>query len=55
MNPARSIPPLLLGAAGDLAWIYAAGPIIGAILAALVAAFFFAQPNKGEREAAKGK
>jgi aquaporin Z len=55
MNPARSIPPLLLGAAGDLAWIYAAGPTIGAALAALVTTFFFAEPNRGEREAAKGK
>jgi aquaporin Z len=55
MNPARSIPPLLLGGAGDLAWIYAAGPTVGAILAALATAFFFAEPNRGEREAAKGK
>jgi aquaporin Z len=55
MNPARSIPPLLLGGAGDLAWIYASGPTIGAVLAALVAALFFAEPNRGEREAAKGK
>jgi aquaporin Z len=55
MNPARSIPPLLLGGAGELAWIYAAGPAIGAVLAALVTMLFFAEPDRGEREAAKGK
>jgi aquaporin Z len=55
MNPARSIPPQLLGGAGDLAWIYVAGPMIGAALAAAVVTGFFAEPDRGERKAAKGK
>jgi len=55
MNPARSIPPLILGGAGSIAWIYAVGPSVGAVLAAIVAGMFFNRPNKGERSAAKGR
>ncbi len=55
MNPARSIPPQILGGIADLAWIYAAGPFAGALLAALIATLFFARPNRGERRAAKGR
>lgn len=54
MNPARSIPPQILGGAFDIVWIYALAPCIGAVLAALVTAFFAPTPNKGERKAAKG-
>lgn len=55
MNPARSIPPQILGGTADLAWIYLAGPFAGALLAALIAMLFFARPNRGERRAAKGR
>ncbi len=55
MNPARSIPPLILGGAGNIAWIYAVGPSVGAAVAAVVVAVFFNRPNKGERSAAKGR
>ncbi len=54
MNPARSIPPQILGGAEDLIWIYAVGPCLGAVLAALAMSFFFARPGHGERKAAKG-
>ncbi len=54
MNPARSIPPQLLGGAADLMWIYVAGPCTGAILAALAMTLFFARPGRGEQKAAKG-
>jgi aquaporin Z len=55
MNPARSIPPQLVGGASELSWIYAVGPTVGAVLAALVVALFLPRPNRGEREAAKGR
>ncbi len=54
MNPARSIPPQLVGGAYDLVWIYAVGPCVGALLAALVTSLFFTRPNEGERKAAVG-
>lgn len=54
MNPARSIPPQVLGGALDLVWIYSIGPCVGAVLAALAMTLFFARPGEGERKAAKG-
>jgi aquaporin Z len=54
MNPARSIPPLIVGGAFDLVWIYAVAPCVGAVLAAVVVSFFFAHPDDSERKAAKG-
>ncbi|HEX3671787.1 MAG TPA: aquaporin [Candidatus Cybelea sp.] len=55
MNPARSIPPQILGGALNLVWIYSIGPCAGAVLAALVMTLFFARPGEGERKAAKGE
>ena len=55
MNPARSIPPQLVGGAYDLIWIYTIGPCVGAILGAFVMKVFFARPHRGERKAAVGK
>jgi aquaporin Z len=55
MNPARSIPPQLLGGLGAVSWIYAAGPCIGAALAAAAMQFLSVQPRRGERKAAKGE
>ncbi len=54
MNPARSIPPQVVGGAYDLIWIYAVGPCVGALLAALVMRYFFDRPDEGERKAATG-
>lgn len=54
MNPARSIPPQIVGGAYDLIWIYVAGPCIGALLAALVMRWFFDRPHEGESKAARG-
>jgi aquaporin Z len=55
MNPARSIPPQIVGGAYDLIWIYVVGPCAGALLAALVMRYFFDRPGEGERKAATGK
>jgi aquaporin Z len=55
MNPARSIPAQLLGGAPGLVWIYAAGPCVGAALAAAAAALFFSSPDSGEQRAGKGE
>ncbi|MBV8066724.1 MAG: aquaporin, partial [Candidatus Eremiobacteraeota bacterium] len=55
MNPARSIPPQIIGGAYGIIWIYALGPCIGAVLAALAMTLFFARPDRGERKAAVGR
>ncbi len=55
MNPARSIPPQILGGLPGLAWIYAVGPCLGAALAAATMQLFFKAPGVGERKAAKGE
>ncbi|MBV8117584.1 MAG: aquaporin [Candidatus Eremiobacteraeota bacterium] len=55
MNPARSIAPQILGAEFGLVWIYVAGPALGAALAVLIHGFLCGAPNRGERQAAKGK
>lgn len=55
MNPARSIPPQLIGGAYGIVWIYAAGPPIGAVLAALAMNFFHPRRDRGERKAATGR
>lgn len=54
MNPARSIAPQIVGGAYGIIWIYAVGPCVGALLAALVMKCFFDRPREGERKAAKG-
>jgi aquaporin Z len=54
MNPARSIPPQIVGGAYGIIWIYAVGPCIGAGLAALMVTLFFARPDRGEKKAAVG-
>lgn len=54
MNPARSIPPQLLGGAAGLSWIYVVGPCAGAVLGALTAKLFFPKPDRGERKAGEG-
>ncbi|HYL26759.1 MAG TPA: aquaporin [Candidatus Nitrosotalea sp.] len=54
MNPARSIPPQILGGAYDLIWIYAIGPCVGAALAACAVALVAPRPAEGERKAGSG-
>lgn len=54
MNPARSIPPQIVGGAFNIIWIYAVGPCVGATLAALVITFFVGRPTQSEKKAAKG-
>lgn len=41
MNPARSFAPALLGNIWQDHWVYWVGPILGAVIAAFVAQFFF--------------
>jgi aquaporin Z len=55
MNPARSIPPEILSGGWDLTWIYALGPCLGAVGAALMVYAIAGPPSKGEREAAQGQ
>lgn len=55
MNPARSIPPQIVGEAYHIVWIYVVGPCAGAVLAALTMTFFTGAPGSGERKAAVGR
>ena len=55
MNPARSIPPQVIGQAYSIVWIYAVAPCVGAVLAAMAMTFFTGPPGKGERKAAVGR
>ncbi len=55
MNPARSFGPQLVAGRLDVAWIYFAGPIAGALAAAIVAYLIHGPPRRSEREAAHGK
>jgi len=55
MNPARSIPPEILGGELNLTWIYALGPCLGAIAAALAVFAIAGPPREGERKAAEGR
>ena len=48
MNPARTFGPALVSGYWDFHWIYWAGPIIGALIAAFVMNYIFAK--KAEKE-----
>jgi aquaporin Z len=54
MNPARTIAPELLTGQLALAWIYLAGPLTGAALAAGAYRLAFGPPKKVERKTARG-
>jgi len=49
VNPARTLGPAIISGYWDYHWIYWAGPIVGAIIAALVMNYIFV--NKAEKEA----
>lgn len=55
MNPARSFGPQVIAGILQYSWIYFAGPVIGAICAALVVQLIHGAPNKGEYDAGHGK
>lgn len=55
MNPARSIPPQILGGTLDIVWIYAVGPVLGAALAVGVHWLLSGPPSRPEREVATGR
>ena len=55
MNPARSIAPQILGGSLSIAWIYAAGPMLGALAAVAVHWLLCGNPSDSEREAARGE
>jgi aquaporin Z len=54
MNPARSIVPQLLSGRADIAWIYLAGPLSGAVLAVIVTYLLCGPPSDKEVQAALG-
>lgn len=53
MNPARSIGPMLLQSEWTAAWVYFVGPIVGAVLAALVYHFVLYDDQPVPTEVAK--
>jgi aquaporin Z len=55
MNPARSIGPQLLSGEFDTMWIYIVGPVLGAIIAAIIVEVLVGTPKHSERETALGK
>lgn len=54
MNPARSLPPQIVGGAFGIVWIYVVGPFAGAALAAAGSIVCFPRTNRGVRKAGKG-
>lgn len=54
MNPARSLGPILLVGKLDAAWIYIAGPVLGALVAVVVSWLMHGPPNPHEKKAATG-
>lgn len=55
MNPARSLAPQILGGQYHIIWIYALGPLIGAMVGAFLARAILGPPTKEERKAAAGQ
>jgi aquaporin Z len=55
MNPARSLGPALLAGELGRVWIYFAGPVAGAVLAALLAHTFFGHAAGIEKRKARGR
>jgi aquaporin Z len=55
MNPARSLGPVLAGGGWHDAWIYVAGPLLGAVLAAGITYVVHGAYSASEQEAAKGR
>lgn len=53
MNPARTIAPGTLAGSPHM-WIYAAGPLIGAIIAVAIHGLISGPPSAGERKSARG-
>lgn len=54
MNPARSLGPDLVAGTLSSTWIYAVGPIAGALLAVLFAWLLHGNPSESEVQAAEG-
>ena len=54
MNPARSVPPQIVGGAFGIIWIYVVGPFAGAALAAAGSLICFPARNRGIEKAGKG-
>jgi MIP family channel proteins len=55
MNPARSLGPAFVAGHLDDAWLYVAGPLLGAMLAAFASWALYGAYRDGEEEAAEGE
>ena len=55
MNPARSLAPALIAGQFDHVWIYALGPLAGAVLALLLVNLLHGRPKPDEEKAAGGE
>lgn len=53
MNPARSLGPVIVTSAWTNAWVYAVGPLIGAVIA--VAASYISHPHRNPEEPAAAR
>lgn len=54
MNPARSIGPDLVRADPATTWIYVVGPVVGAVIAVVIARLLHGEPSEASRLAAEG-
>ncbi|HEY7087458.1 MAG TPA: aquaporin, partial [Tepidisphaeraceae bacterium] len=54
MNPARSLGPAIVGGALGIAWVYVAGPMIGAALAVAACWALHGTRKPAEQQAATG-
>jgi glycerol uptake facilitator-like aquaporin len=55
MNPARSLGPAIFGGAMDSVWIYFVGPLVGALLATLIAWILHGPTTDDARRTASGR
>jgi aquaporin Z len=54
MNPARTLGPDIVSLNFNGWWIYAIGPVVGALIAVLIIGLVRGPPDKEERGAAEG-
>ena len=54
LNPARSLAPMILASSYRDAWLYVAGPVLGAIIAAALARLLHGPHRDDEREMSEG-
>ncbi len=55
MNPARSIAAQIVAGTTQISWVYAAGPLLGAVIAVIAHGLLAGPPTRAAQRAAKGR